>query len=218
MSTITGSQRRRTVRAVIVVAALALLVVLMALNTRFLTAEEATAAAPAKFDAAVYAADELPGITQTVQADATDLAEVVSAVTTDAAAAGEKYGHLAGTDKYAIPVSFTGTVSAADANFLTVTVPGLAPEASVRIPLTQAVNGTAIRDVTGETKFADFANQTDYQQAANEFKNLITAQVIGSIDAAASVGTTLTVDGVFVTNSGPDSTYIVTPVAISSGS
>lgn len=209
-------QKRRTVtRAILGVALLALLVG-MAANTRFLTPDEATAVSPAEFDAAVYAADNFPAIADAVQTNAHKLTVVVPAVTADPAAAGLEYGNVAGTDKYAIPVTLTGLVSEVDENFLTIAVQGIPPETSVIVPIAQAINGTALRDVTGEIGFSDFTDQTEYQQVANELKAVATTDVVGSIDPAALLDTQVTVDGVFVTNSGPEGTFLVTPVSIES--
>lgn len=213
MSTPTRPPKRRTVR-IVICGALAVLVALMVANTRFLTADEAQAITPAAFNAADFAKEAFPEIVDDVAKNATDLTEVVTAVTADPTAAGQEYGHLAGTDKYAIPVKLTGLVSAADANFLTIVFDGLPAGVSVRIPVAQAINGTALRDVTGQIKFADFTDQTDYQQVANELKTVATTEVIGSVDVASLLNKQIAVDGVYVTNSGPVGTFVVTPVTI----
>ena len=216
-STAVQRPARRGIRLAITGVAVVALVVAMIANTRFLTSEEAQAVTPADFDAEVYATEAFPGIVDAVSEDAYPLAEIVPAVTADPTVAGEQYGNVAGTDKYAIPVMMTGLVSAADANFLTVTVDGVPPEITVRVPVGQAVNGTAIRDVTGEIEFADFPGQTDYQQVANEFKTLVTTEIVGEAGVASLANTTITVTGVYVTNSGPADAFIVTPVSIEPG-
>jgi predicted lipoprotein len=191
----------------------AIVAVAMIANTKVLTFDEAAAVNPAAFDAAVYASDEYPGVVDTVTADAVDLAEVAA----DPTAAGEAFGNAAGTDKFAIPVTATGVVTAVDANFITLAVDGLPEGSDVRVAIGQGINGTALRDVTGTVRFADFANQTDYQQVANEFKILTTTEVVADVDTAALNGQTVTVVGIVVTNSGPDGTFIVTPVSITGG-
>ncbi|TFB71866.1 DUF2291 family protein [Cryobacterium glaciale] len=207
MSSLTA---RRKWRTILVIALPVVLIGLMAANTKVLTADEVAKVNPAAFDAAVYAADEYPGIVTAVKADAVDLALVAQ----DPATAGDEYGNLAGTDKYAIPVTLTGTVNTVDANFIALTVDGLPDGSDVRVSIGQAINGTALRDVTGTTKFADFQNQTDYQQVANEYKALTLTAVVADLNAAALSGTEITVVGIVVTNSGPDGTYLITPVSI----
>jgi predicted lipoprotein len=185
----------------------------MIANTKVLTADEASAVNPAAFDAALYVAEEYPSVVDAVTSDAVELAEVAA----DPDAAGEKYGNPAGTDKYAIPVTATGVATAVDGNFITLAVEGLPGGSDVRVAIGSGINGTALRDVTGTVKFADFANQTDYQQVANEFKTLTATGVVASIDAAAITGQTITVVGIVVTNSGPEGTFLLTPVSISEG-
>src|SRR5690606_37093028 len=94
--------------------AIVVLLAAMALDTKVLTTEEAAARHPAAVDAEGYAAEEYPKIVEAVRTGAVQLPEVAAAVAADAQAAGEKYGKTAGTDKYAIPVTFTGEVTEAD--------------------------------------------------------------------------------------------------------
>ncbi|WP_104129553.1 DUF2291 family protein [Cryobacterium sp. N21] len=210
MSSLTSRAARRKWRTILVIALPVILIGLMAANTKVLTAEEVAKVNPAEFDAAVYAAEAYPGIVAAVTTDAVELGLVAQ----DPAAAGDAHGNLAGTDKYAIPVTFAGTANNVDANFIAMTVNGLPDGSDVRVSIGQAINGTALRDVTGTTKFADFQNQTDYQQVANEYKALTLSNVVADLDAAALSGTEITVVGIVVTNSGPDGTYLITPVSI----
>jgi predicted lipoprotein len=195
-------------------AALVVLLVAMGLNTKVLTRQEVSAVNPAEFNAKDFAAAEYPKIVTAVEAKAVELKEIATAVAADASAAGAKYGNLAGTDKYAIPVRFAGKVTETDAGLLTLNVTGLPKGSVVRVAVGQAANGTALRDVTGTLKFKDFQNQTDYQQVANELKTKLLADVAGKVDAAAARGKNATVVGVYVTNTGPEHSYLVTPVKV----
>ncbi|MCW2877632.1 MAG: hypothetical protein JWQ95_1732 [Sphaerisporangium sp.] len=195
-------------------AVIVVLLIAMALNTKVLSRAEVSAINPAQFNAKTFATAQYPKIVSAVEAKAKGLNEVAAAVVADPAAAGVKYGNVAGTDKYAIPVTFTGKITEVDADFLTVKVPGLPKDSVVRVAIGPAVNGTALRDVTGTIKFKDFENQTDYQQVANELKAKTLANVTGKVDAASSRGKNTSVVGVYVTNTGPDSSYLITPVKI----
>jgi predicted lipoprotein len=212
MSTAAATPSSRKLARFLWPAVLVVLLVAMVLDTRFLSSTEVAAINPAEFDARTFTAGEYPKITAAVESKAVDLKEVAAAVAADPDAAGKKYGHVAGTDKYAIPVRFTGEVTEADDAFLTVAVAGLPKDSVVRVALGPAVNGTALRDVTGSIKFADFENQTDYQQVANELKAKTLAEVIGK--SAAARGDKASVTGVYVTNTGPENSYLVTPVKI----
>ncbi|MQA61828.1 MAG: DUF2291 family protein [Actinophytocola sp.] len=189
---------------------LGLLLVAMALDTKFLSPDELSASSPAAFDAATSAADEFPKIAGEIEANAVELSEVAA----DPAAAGEKYGHEAGTDKHAIPVRFTGEVTEADAEFVTLEVPGVPEGSVVRVALGQAVNGTALRAAPGTIAFSDFQNQTDYQQFANELKKVALEQVTGKVDAKSMTGSEVSAVGVYVTNTGPEDSFLITPVKI----
>ncbi|TMR96893.1 DUF2291 family protein [Nonomuraea basaltis] len=200
----------RLVWPVVIVA----LLVAMGLDTRFLSREEVTALNPAEFSAKDFAAAEYPKIVGAIEAKAVDLKEVATAVVADPSAAGQKYGNVAGTDKYAVPVRFTGKVAETDAGLLTIDVAGLPKGSVVRVAIGQAANGTALRDAPGTLKFKDFQNQTDYQQVANELKARMLAEVARKAGAAAVRGANVSVAGVYVTNTGPDDSYLVTPVKV----
>ena len=208
-----GSSRRR-ITLIAWIVALVALVVVMALNTKVLTAEEAASVNPDKFDAAVYAADAFPGIVEGVTDAAIDIVGVAQPVLDDPSAAGAEYGNIAGTDKYAISLKATGAVAEADENFLVLAVDGMPAGTEVRVALAQAVNGTALRDALGDIAFKDFRNQTDYQQVANEFKTLAIAAIADEVDPAALLGKRVTVTGVFVTKTGPAGSFIISPVSV----
>ncbi|GAA2853374.1 DUF2291 family protein [Streptosporangium fragile] len=214
MSTAAAAGPPRMLARLVWPAVMVVLAVAMAMDTRVLSREEVTSINPAEFNAKDFVAGEYPKIVSAVEAKAVGLKEVAAAVAADPAAAGEKYGNVAGTDKYAIPVSFTGEVTEADEGLLTVEVAGLPKDSVVRVALGQAANGTALRDAPGTIKFKDFQNQTDYQQVANELKTKVLADVAGKVDAAAARGKNASVVGVYVTNTGPEGSYLVTPVKI----
>lgn len=195
-------------------AVVGLVLAAMAMDTKVLSPDEMAASNPAKFSAASYATREYPNIAGEIEKNAADLKEVAAAVSADPAAAGEKYGQPAGTDKHAIPVRFTGKVTAAEGGFLTVALPGLAKGSVVRVALGPAVNGTALRAAPGTVTFEDFQNQTDYQQVANELKKVVLKQVTGKVDAQSVKGKSVSVVGVYVTNTGPENSYLVTPVKL----
>lgn len=210
MSTATVNRSPQRLLRLLWPVGLGVLLVAMALDTKFLSPDELSASSPAAFDAATSAADEFPKIAGEIETKAVDLSEVAA----DPAAAGEKYGHEAGTDKQAIPVRFTGKVTEADAEFLTLDVSGMPKGSVVRVALGQAVNGTALRAAPGTISFSDFQNQTDYQQFANELKKLALRKVTDKVDAKSTVDSSVSAVGVYVTNTGPENSFLVTPVKI----
>lgn len=214
MSTATANRSPKGLMRLLWPVGLGLLLVAMALDTKFLSPEELSASKPEAFNAATFAAEEYPKITGQIEQNAAELSEVAAAVADDPAAAGERYGHEAGTNKHAIPVRFTGKVTEADAEFLTLDVSGMPKGSVVRAALGQAVNGTALRAAPGTISFSDFQNQTDYQQFANELKKLAVGQVTEKVDAKSLVDSSVSAVGVYVTNTGPEDSFLVTPVKI----
>jgi len=206
-------RRIRSVKGLVAGVAVAAVAAAIVIDTPFLTPEEAQAINPPQFSAEGFAQDAFPEVTEAVSADATDLAEVVQAYTGDPEAAGKEFGTALGGGKFVFPVSATGTVSEADANFLRISVPGVPPEAAVRVAVGSGISGTAIRDVTGKYTFSEFPGQTEYQSAANAFKGLVQSEVVADVDPAATVGKEITVEGVWPTG-GPPNSYVITPTSI----
>jgi predicted lipoprotein len=210
------SANPRLTRNAIAAAAVVLLVVAMALDTKFLSPEAAAELNPAAFNAETYAAEQFPKITASIKEKAVDLATLAPAVAQDKAAAGRQYGRDLGSGQYAFPVKATGTATEVDANFIRLTVEGVPPDAAVRIPLGAAVSGTPVRDATGDITFGDFTGQTEFQNVANQFKLRIQQDVIAKIDPASLQGKQVTVYGAWATG-GPPNSYLIQPVAIEAG-
>jgi predicted lipoprotein len=203
---------------------IAVLLVAMVLNTKFLTPEELTATLPKKFDPA-QSANELWTKAQTeVPANAQPLGEVVPAMQEDLKAAATQYKAVSPAEgTYAFPVKFDGTVEEASDASLRVSIPGVPPETTVIIPLTTAINGTAVRDAMG-FKFADAPGQTEFQFVGDELKKLMQAQVKSSVsDPAALKGKKVSGSGVVVvlsptgTPPPPAKPVNVQPVTIEAG-
>ena len=171
----------------IVLGLIVVLLVAMVLSTKFLTPEELAAVGPKKFDPA-QAANELWTKAQTeIPANAQPLGQVVPAMQKDLEAAATKYKAASPAEgTYAFPVKFDGTVTEASADSLRISVPGVPQQTAVIIPLTTAINGTAVRDAMG-FKFADAPGQTDYQYVGDELKKLMQEQVKSGVSDPASL-------------------------------
>ena len=123
-----------------------------------------------------------------------------------------EFGVESGTNKFVFAVRVTGVVAEVDDRFIIVDIAEMA-DADVRIPLSTALNGAPIRDVTDTVSFGDFANQTEYQQVANEYKLTVQELVLEPLDLDALGGSTIEVVGAWTTG-GPPDTYIIHPVRI----
>jgi predicted lipoprotein len=174
---------------------LAVLVVLMVLNTRFLTPAEVAAIAPKPFDPVQTAADLWARAQTDLAAQAAPAGEVIPAVQSDVKGAAAQYNAVSpGENSYVFPVTATGTVTEASDTSLRLQVPGVPADTPVLVPLGTALNGTVVRDVMG-FKFADAPGQTQFQYVGDELKKLMQAEVQALGDPAALQGKTVTVVG-----------------------
>ena len=190
------THRSRTRARIIGALALVVLVVAMALDTKFLTPAQVAAIAPRPFDPAQVATDLYGRAQDDLPGRAKPLGEVVPALQTDVAAAAKKYGATVPAEgSYVFPVKVTGTVAEATDASLRLQVDGVPSQTPVLVPLSTAVNGTVVRDVMG-FKFADAPGQTDYQYVGDELKKLMLSSVESSVpDPASLKGKRVTVLG-----------------------
>jgi len=210
MSAVRGRVTRT--RAAIAVGVVGLLVA-MVLDTTLLNAAEQLAVEEPTFSAATYVAERFAETATMITDKAVDLPVLAEAPDSDAASAGAEHGGRSGTGDYVYAVSATGTVTGIDDRFIEIAIDAMPAGADVRIPLTTALNGAPIRDAPGTAEFGDFANQTDYQAVANEYKLKVQADVIGGIDLATLSGRSLSVIGAWMAG-GPDNTFIIQPISL----
>ncbi|AIJ97364.1 hypothetical protein C064_02596 [Brucella suis 63/252] len=162
------------------------------------------------FSPAAYGASEFPKVKASIEQRAVDAVEVGNALAADKAAAGKKYG--VGSVNPVIPVKFTGTVEERKANYNVVKVDGMPEGMVIRVQTGPAVNGTELRDATGEIQFGQFKNQIEYQNAGAALNNEMKKQVLQCVDVENLNGKTVSVVGVFkVVN---PKNWLVTPVEL----
>ncbi len=111
-----------------------------------------------------------------VEQRAVDAVEVGNALVADKAAAGKKYG--VGDVNPVVPVRFTGTVQQRKSNYNIVKVEGMPEGVAIRVQTGPAINGTDLRDATGEIQFGQFKNQIEYQNAGSALNNEMKKQVL----------------------------------------
>lgn len=187
-----STTRNRLIGAVLLVA----LVIAMALNTKFLTPAEVSAIAPKPFDPAGTAAELYAKAQKELPESGQPLGEVVPALQSDVKAAADTYDAVTPAEgSYVFPVKVTATVEEATDASLRLKVDGVPSQTPVLVPLSTAVNGTVIRDVTG-FKFADAPGQTDYQYVGDELKKLMLADLDAAFNDPESLkGKKVTVVG-----------------------
>ncbi len=201
------SNRRRLVAGAVVLAVLAA----VAFDTTVVRIGSEQDIAEAGFSPERFGAETFPAVRESILARAVDAATLSEAVVADKAAAASQYGVAAGVGAV-IPVKFTGVVGEGKSGIYEVAVDGLAGETKIRVQTGPAINGTDLRDATGEIRFGDFKNQIEYQNAGAGINNAMKAEVLAGVDAANLGGRTVSVVGAF-TLVNPKN-WLVTPVEI----
>ncbi|WP_210508376.1 DUF2291 family protein [Naasia sp. SYSU D00057] len=191
--------RRSPVRPwMVAVVALVILAVAAALSTKVVSTEQAQAGAADTFDPATYAQDHFEAdIVPYIEENAVDLTTLL----TDLAGGADEaeFGNTSGASSaYAFPVTFTAVAGAPTPPTLPLTVQGVPEGTTVLLQVGPALNGTALRDVSGTVSFNEFKNQLEYQQVATELNELVKSEVLANLDVAALEGKTIQVTGAFL--------------------
>ncbi|WP_299258122.1 DUF2291 family protein [uncultured Kushneria sp.] len=195
-----------------ITAAVVLVVVAaMAWDTHVVEQGAQSDAQSGQFSAERYGQEQFPQIVQSVESRAVEAPELARALNDDASAAGERYG-VASSIGPIFPVHFTGTVGEGKSGIYTIEIPDMPEGTRVRVQTGPAINGTTLRDATGEISFGQFTNQIEYQNAGAAINNAMKAAVLEGVDTAALSGRTVEVTGVFQMINPKN--WLVTPVAL----
>ena len=191
--------KRRSIRPWMIAVAVGLVVlVAAALSTKVVTIQDAEAAeSVGRFDPVEYADARFDSeIVPQIEEDAVDLATLQQ----DLAAGADEgdFGNTPGAgSSYSFPVEFIGTAGAPNGSILPVVVEGVPGEVTVQVQIGPAINGTALRDVTGTVSFNEFTNQLEFQEVATEFNNRVRSDVLTGVDPTQLEGSTIRVVGAF---------------------
>lgn len=194
--------------------AIAIAVVLlgaMAWDTKVVPIGSEPIAGDDAFSAKQFGVEQFPGIQKSVETRAVEASKLAAAIAEDKAAASEKYGVPAGIGPV-IPVTFTGVVGEGSAGMYEIDVEGVPDELTIRVQTGPAINGTDLRDATGNIEFGQFTNQIEYQNAGAAINDAMKAQVLSDIDTSDLSGQTLSVTGVFKLINPKN--WLVTPVRL----
>jgi len=210
-ATLSKSPQRACPRRWIGLAVAAVLVASMVYDTTVVQIGSERDVQVQQFSPQAYGARQFPVIKQSVEARAVDAAALSQAIAADRKAAGEQYGVATSTGPV-LPVKFTGLVGERKANTHVIAINGIADGLTVRVQTGPALNGTDLRDATGQIAFGQFKNQIEYQDAGSAINNEVKKQVLAEIDPATLTGKTVTVIGVFKLVNPKN--WIVTPVRL----
>ncbi|NKX49921.1 DUF2291 domain-containing protein [Arthrobacter deserti] len=214
MSTATTVRKKTpfTPKRLITAGLVLVLLVLMLLSTKIHTGDAAPA--PGTFSPQSFAEEKFESeIVPDIVGRATDLVTVQEANDPDPAAAAEQYGVVTGSSPAVYSVKLTGTAGEPQANgLMPVQVEGMPEDIQVLVQMGPAINGTAVRDATGQVQFSQFKNQIDFQDVGAELNNQVKDKVLAGGDAASLAGKEVSVVGAFsIVN---PAAYIITPVQI----
>lgn len=191
---------------------LALLVTAMVLDTRVIEIGSEADQRQAGFSPEQYGAEQFPIVQAHVVEHAVEASELANALATDKTATIAEHGVNAGIGPV-LPVSFSGTVGEGKAGMYEVQVPGLPESLTLRVQTGPAINGTDLRDATGDIEFGQFTNQIEYQNAGAAINNAMKQAVLADIDTADLAGKHIEVTGVFKLIN--PASWMVTPVRMS---
>ena len=164
-----------------------------------------TASQSTAFNAATWAGKQYPKTVEPyIEQNAVDLTTLLTALSSDQKAAEQQYGHNAGSGSgYSFPVKFTATAGADSDGLVPLSVQGVPDKWTVSLQVGPAINGSALRDVSGKIAFGSFENQIDYQNAALALNDQVKSKVLAKLDPSSLKGKTVEVVGAFAEGANP---------------
>jgi predicted lipoprotein len=190
----------------------AMLAAWVVLGTRYVPTDDPLAQGTVAFDPATFGAENFAAVQSGVTDRAVDAATLSAAIAADPTAAATDHA-VESSGGPVFSTKFTGVVGEGRSGIYPVTVTGVEPsDLVIRVQTGPAINGTELRDATGEFLFGQFKNQIEFQNAAAALNDELKARVLANIDTANLSGKTVTIAGAF-TLVNPKA-WLVTPVSI----
>ena len=161
----------------------------------------------AVFSPEAFGAETFPKVQANVTTRAVDAVELAAAIAADAKAAEAKYS-VGGV----YSVKLEGVVGEGKSGIYYIDVAGIPAPLRLRVQTGPAINGTELRDATGEISFSQFTNQIEYQDAGSALNKAMKKLVLDGIDNAALTGKTVAVVGAFKLVNPKN--WLITPVSL----
>ncbi|MEM9707387.1 MAG: DUF2291 domain-containing protein [Pseudomonadota bacterium] len=165
----------------------------------------------AAFDPDAFGKAEYPRISEAVRARAVEAPVLAQAILDDKDAAIESYGTPGGIGAY-MPVQLEGVLGESKSGIFDLTIEGLPEGTRVRVQTGPAINGTELRDITGDIVFGAFKNQIEFQDAGAGINRAMAAEILGELDRDNMTGKSVAIVGVF--NLISAKSWLITPVSI----
>jgi predicted lipoprotein len=163
------------------------------------------------FSADAFGEKEFPRIQTFVVEHAVDAATFGPAVLADKKAAAAQYGTPSSTGAI-VPVRLTAVAGEAKSGVYELKADGVPADIHVRVQTGPAINGTDLRDVTGDIAFGHFKNQIEYQDAGSGINRAMKKAVLDGVDTANLSGKTLEIFGAFRLINPKN--WLITPVKV----
>ncbi|MDN6303210.1 MAG: DUF2291 domain-containing protein [Brachybacterium sp.] len=192
-------------------ALLGLLVVVLGTRVVPQGQEAELAEGPATFDKTTFGAEQFPAVQEGIAERAVPAPALAEAIAADPEAAAEEHG-IDAAGQTVFCTTFTGTVQEGEGGIHEIAVDGMPEGVTVRLQTGPAINGTELRDATGQFDFSQFTNQIEFQDAGSALNDEMKATVLDPVDPAELSGETVTVTGAF-TLINPEG-WLVTPSAL----
>ncbi|MDG4895407.1 MULTISPECIES: DUF2291 domain-containing protein [unclassified Mesorhizobium] len=154
---------------------------------------------------------EFPRIQAFVVEHAVNAATFGPAVMADKNAAAKQYGTASSTGAI-IPIRLTAVAGEAKSGVYELKADGVPADIHVRVQTGPAINGTDLRDATGDIVFGKFKNQIEYQDAGSGINRAMKKATLDGIDTASLSGKTLEIFGVFRLINPKN--WLITPVKV----
>lgn len=206
-----GKPLSKNAKRLIGIAAAVVVLAFLVLGTRVVSSDDPLAQAQVAFDPATFGAEKFDTVKEGVEDRAVDSVELANAIAADPAAAADEYA-VQSSGGPVFSTTFTGVVGEGASGIYNIAVDGMPADLTLRVQFGPAINGTELRDATGEISFGEFTNQIDYQNAAAALNTQMKAEVLDGIDAEQLPGSTATITGAF-TLINPEA-WLVTPVSV----
>jgi predicted lipoprotein len=200
-------------RAGIIGAVVAVLLIAMALNTKVVKIGSDIGADTGAFSAETYGPANFPKVQAEVEKRAVDAPKLAAAIAKDRAAALKQYG-VPATAGAEMSVKFSGVVGKGDSGNYAVAVPGLPKAITLQVQTGPFISGQDLRDATGAIAFAQFHNQMEYQNAGGALIAELKKDVLSKIDTDKLTGKKVAVVGAFMLSDADPNTWLVTPVKL----
>ena len=163
------------------------------------------------FNPDAYGQSQFLRIRDIVNERAVSAQQLAAELATDKKLAMKTYGTPGSVGAF-MPVYLTGVVGDGKSGVYNLTVDGVPDGTKIRVQTGPAINGTELRDISGDIIFGDFKNQIEYQDAGAGINRAMMAAVLADLNRAKLTGTLINLVGVF--NLINPKNWLITPIIL----